>query len=298
MRATTHPVHGPSLAGTPAGERLDGLLLRRLAARIGPAGLRYAIGHSTVAGPAPVATFRFRDRRALAGLLLDPEVRFGDAYADGRIEIEGDLVAALEAAYRAPRERRARRACSPSSGAGGGTRAARVAANVHRHYDLGNDFYALWLDEQLRLHLRLLRRRRSCRSKQAQVAKMDHVCRKLRLRPGETRGRGRLRLGRARAAHGAALRRARPRLQHLARADRATRASARAREGLADRVEFVEDDYRDIRGRCDAFVSVGMLEHVGPAQLRGARPRDRAAASTARTVAACSTSSAATGRAP
>ena len=100
MRATTHPVHGPSLAGTPAGERLDGLLLRRLAARIGPAGLRYALGHSTVADPAPVATLRFRDRRALAGLLLDPEVHFGDAYAEGRIEIEGDLVAALEAAYR------------------------------------------------------------------------------------------------------------------------------------------------------------------------------------------------------
>ena len=36
-----------------------------------------------------------------------------------------------------------------------------------------------------------------------------------------------------------------------------------ARDGLADRVEFIEDDYRNIRGHCDAFVSVGMLEHVG-----------------------------------
>jgi cyclopropane-fatty-acyl-phospholipid synthase len=36
-----------------------------------------------------------------------------------------------------------------------------------------------------------------------------------------------------------------------------------AQEKLADRVEFVEDDYRNIRGHCDAFVSVGMLEHVG-----------------------------------
>jgi cyclopropane-fatty-acyl-phospholipid synthase len=37
------------------------------------------------------------------------------------------------------------------------------------------------------------------------------------------------------------------------------------REGVADRVEYIEDDYRNITGRCDAFVSVGMLEHVGPA---------------------------------
>src|SRR5262249_40355368 len=35
------------------------------------------------------------------------------------------------------------------------------------------------------------------------------------------------------------------------------------REGLADRVEFVEDDYRNVSGECDVFVSVGMLEHVG-----------------------------------
>ncbi|NIR61425.1 MAG: methyltransferase domain-containing protein, partial [Gammaproteobacteria bacterium] len=40
------------------------------------------------------------------------------------------------------------------------------------------------------------------------------------------------------------------------------------REGYADRVEFVEDDYRNASGECDAFVSVGMLEHVGSANYR------------------------------
>jgi cyclopropane-fatty-acyl-phospholipid synthase len=40
------------------------------------------------------------------------------------------------------------------------------------------------------------------------------------------------------------------------------------KEGLAGRVEFVEDDYRNVHGRCDAFVSVGMLEHVGPGCYR------------------------------
>ena len=48
------------------------------------------------------------------------------------------------------------------------------------------------------------------------------------------------------------------------------RERARA-EGLADRVEFVEDDYRNVRGQYDAFVSVGMLEHVGAGRLSDAR---------------------------
>jgi len=41
-----------------------------------------------------------------------------------------------------------------------------------------------------------------------------------------------------------------------------------AQEGLADRLEYIEDDYRNIQGRFDVFVSVGMLEHVGPEQYR------------------------------
>jgi cyclopropane-fatty-acyl-phospholipid synthase len=40
------------------------------------------------------------------------------------------------------------------------------------------------------------------------------------------------------------------------------------KQGLQDRVEFVEDDYRNLGGRCDKFVSVGMLEHVGPENYR------------------------------
>src|SRR5512139_3386732 len=89
--ATARPVPDPSLTGFPVGEKLDGFLLRRLAQRMGSAPLRYALGRSTVATPdgPPVATLRFRDRRAVLGLVLDPEVHFGDAYADGRIEIEG-----------------------------------------------------------------------------------------------------------------------------------------------------------------------------------------------------------------
>ena len=81
-------------------------------------------------------------------------------------------------------------------------------------------------------------------------------------------------MGIAGAVHGAALRRERSSFQHLGRAD-CVRAAQASEQGLADRVEFVEDDYRNVRGTYDAFVSVGMLEHVGAARLSDARRRDR-----------------------
>jgi cyclopropane-fatty-acyl-phospholipid synthase len=96
----------------------------------------------------------------------------------------------------------------------------------------------------------------------AQIAKMDHVCRKLRLQPGEKVveagcGWGSLALHMARnyGANVRAFNISREQIQF---------ARARAKkEGLDGQVEFIEDDYRNISGGCDAFVSVGMLEHVG-----------------------------------
>jgi cyclopropane-fatty-acyl-phospholipid synthase len=258
--ATTHPAHGPSLAGTPAGERLDGLLLRRLAARVGPAALRYTLKHSTFADTEPVATLRFHDRRAIAGLLLDPEVHFGDAYAEGRIEIEGDLVAALEAAYRALESDG-----HPSPLAWLGTwrrhSPPRARSNVHRHYDIGNAFYALWLDEQL-LYTSAYFESPELSLEDAQVAKMDHVCRKLGLRPGETVVEAGCGWG-ALALHMARHYGVRARAWNVSREQIAFARARARREGLDDRVEFLEGDYREIRERCDVFVSVGMLEHVG-----------------------------------
>jgi cyclopropane-fatty-acyl-phospholipid synthase len=96
----------------------------------------------------------------------------------------------------------------------------------------------------------------------AQLAKMDLVCRKLRLQPGERVieagcGWGSLALFMARR-YGVTVRAYNISAEQIAYA----RARARA-EGADDRVEFVEDDYRNISGACDVFVSVGMLEHVG-----------------------------------
>lgn len=265
MRATTHPAPSPSLTGPLLPERLDGFLLRSLAARMGPAALRYTLGRTSVSPPqTPVATLRFRDRRALLGLLLDPEVHFGDAYAEGRIEIEGDLLAALETAYRAlePSAHAHPLAWLSTLRRHSPIRARR---NVHRHYDIGNDFYASWLDPEL-VYTSAYFESKETTLEDAQVAKLDLVCRKLGLRPGESVveagcGWGALALYMARRCG------VRVRAWNVSREQVAYARGRARREGLEGLVAFVEGDYREISGRCDAFVSVGMIEHVGRASF-------------------------------
>jgi cyclopropane-fatty-acyl-phospholipid synthase len=262
MRTETQPFVSPSLAqgGGPGG--LDGWLLRSLARRMSPAPLRFALGESAVASAdgSSVATLRFRDRRALLGLIRSPELHFGDAFAEGRIEVEGDLVAALEAAYRTL-ERRDRVPARARLWSRRHHSLRRSRSNVHHHYDLGNDFYRLWLDEELQYTCAYFVRP-EVSLEEAQVAKMDHVCRKLGLRPGETVveagcgwGSFALYMARRYGVRVLACNVSREQIRHAR--ERA------AREGLGDRVEFVEEDYRRLHRRCDVFVSVGMLEHVG-----------------------------------
>jgi len=243
-------------------------------ARLGHPAIRVALwdGHEiTTSDQAPVATVRIRDRRTLLRLIVNPEVQFGDAYTDGRIEVEGDLLELLQAVFRA---------MWPTITATGSLRGrllywlgrlhsntiGRSRRNVHHHYDIQGDFYRLWLDEQL-LYTCAYFPDPAMTIEEAQRAKMDHVCRKLRLREGQTVVEAGCGWG-ALAVHMA---------QHYGATVRACNLSheqilfARQRakaEGLSSRVEFVEDDYRNLSGRFDVFVSVGMLEHVGPKHYR------------------------------
>jgi cyclopropane-fatty-acyl-phospholipid synthase len=210
-----------------------------------------------------VADLVMRDRQALFGLVRHPSLSFGESYMSGAIEVRGDLLGFLEAVYR--RWEKTPYASRPQKpwrlGAGNTVRASRE--NVHHHYDLGNDFYRLWLDREL-LYTCAYYPTPSATLDEAQTAKMEHVCRKLDLRPGDRVleagcGWGSLALYMART------RDVTVRACNLSTEQvRYARERARA-EGLAGRVEFVEDDYRNMTGAFDAFVSVGMLEHVGPA---------------------------------
>jgi cyclopropane-fatty-acyl-phospholipid synthase len=247
----------------------DEWVLKRILGATGQAPIRLVVrGGADVSprGISPVATVVLEDHNALASLLRDPEVSFGDAYMDGKLEVEGDFVRFLEEVYRAMEN-------APDAGKWYSRLASKwldvwqdnslsgSRKNIYRHYDLGNDFYKLWLDDQL-LYTCAYFPTPSSTLEDAQVAKMDHVCRKLRLQPGETVveagcGWGALALHMARE-YGVSVKAYNVSHEQIAFA----RERARA-EGMSDRVEYIEDDYRAITGRFDAFVSVGMLEHVG-----------------------------------
>lgn len=214
----------------------------------------------------PIARALVRDRSAFYRLLRNPSLHFGDLYSAGRIEIEGDLVDFLVATYQSMSDQqrgvltRLHKLVTPRPRANT-LRGSR--ANIHHHYDIGNPFYELWLDRDYQQYTCAYFPDSKMSLEQAQVAKLEHVCRKLELKPGDTvaeAGCGWGGLARYMARrHGVRV--------HAYNISHEQVAFARRRakdEGLADRVEYVEDDYRNIAGEYDKFVSIGMLEHVGP----------------------------------
>jgi cyclopropane-fatty-acyl-phospholipid synthase len=239
--------------------RLDRWVLERIRRSVASAPIRFVLWDGFALGPEgdSVATVVLKNRRALFGLGYDSDLNFGEAYMFGAMDIRGDLAALLESVYRARPDAAPRlRWLRPRSN---DLRAARE--NVHNHYDLGSEFYRLWLDREL-VYTCAYFPEPDAALEAAQVAKMDLVCRKLRLTPGDRVveagcGWGALALFMAKH-YGVTVRAFNVSSQQIAHA----RGRA-AREGLAGRVEFVEDDYRTITGSFDVFVSVGMLEHVG-----------------------------------
>ena len=237
----------------------DRWALARIQHAVSSARVRFVLwdGFELSASPRePVATLVFKNRRALLATMWHPDLHLGDAYMSGAIEIRGDLVAMLNDVYHALGQRRPRPWWLDGSN---GPRDAR--ANVHRHYDLGNDFYRLWLDREM-VYTCAYFPTPGESLEAAQVAKMDLVCRKLALKPGDRVieagcGWGSLALFMARH-YGAQVRAFNLSPEQIAVARRRARD-----ESLASRVEFIEDDYRNLHGEYDAFVSVGMLEHVG-----------------------------------
>lgn len=251
----------------PAALSLEGRLMRLLLGSLGNPPLRLTLwnGESVFTGEGDaVAGIRIADRSALLRLFINPELHFGEAYVDGSIEVEGELVKLLEvvyqglelASFRGRLPRLVKSLDRPRSNA-----LAAARDNIHHHYDLGNEFYRLWLDREM-LYTCAYFPTPDVPLEHAQVAKMDHVCRKLRLRPGDTVVEAGCGWG-ALALHMATRYGARVRAFNISR-EQIAYARARARAmGVGQRVEFMEDDYRNISGTYDAFVSVGMLEHVG-----------------------------------
>jgi cyclopropane-fatty-acyl-phospholipid synthase len=218
-------------------------------------------------GRNPIARITIRDRKVLLGLLSNPGVRFGDAYSEGRVDIEGDLVHFMEEVYRG--SARAEKQKSILNLVGRLMHRPRVRVNtldgskdnIHHHYDIGNDFYSLWLGRTMAYTCAYYPTATTTLD-EAQDAKMHHVCRKLRLRPGERVVEAGFGWGRL-AVHMARHYGVKVRAFNISKEQVAFARDYAKSQGLDSQIEYVEDDYRNISGSFDAFVSVGMLEHVG-----------------------------------
>jgi cyclopropane-fatty-acyl-phospholipid synthase len=207
-----------------------------------------------------VGDLLIHDRGTLVGLAVNPDLYFGEAYMAGRLDVRGGLEPVVEALTRATalptpwRARITRALTVPNT-----LRTARH--NVHHHYDLGNDFYQQWLDREL-VYTCAYFARPDMSLDDAQQAKLDLVCRKLQLRPGDSVVEAGCGWG-ALALHMAKRYGARVRAFNVSREQLAFARERARQEGLTSQVEFIDDDYRNVSGTFDVFVSVGMLEHVG-----------------------------------
>ena len=274
----------PQELTTPAGKRakvparrsrsIDVRLARRLLMALGNAPLEFVLGwtgSASSARGAPVAQIRIcRPRHALErGRRSARELRRclqrgprPDRRRSAATCWKSSTAVPRPAAPAAPSRACCRAALPPRAA----IRCPVRATTSTSHYDIGNEFYSLWLGETMAYTCAYYPTAEASLD-EAQVAKMDHVCRKLRLRPGDTRGRGRLRLGQPGAAHGQPLRRARCAPSTSPRSRSPSRASAPSEQGLRGGSSSSRTITATSPGRYDVFVSVGMLEHVGTREL-------------------------------
>ena len=230
-----------------------------------PLRLKLWDGHELDLGPAPSVTIVVKDPRLVSEFTHPSLDLLGSAFVEGRLEMEGSISEVV-------------RVCDELSQAlvddedgefHSSTQhdKATDAASISYHYDLSNDFYQLWLDKEMVYSCAYFRTGEET-LEQAQQDKFHHLCRKLRLKPGEYLldvgcGWGGLARFAAREygvkVFGITLSREQLELG---------RERVKA-EGLQDKVDLQLLDYRDLPqdGRFDKVVSVGMFEHVGHANL-------------------------------
>src|SRR5215467_1221361 len=180
-----HSLRAPAFSSELAPRRstaLDRWALSQIQHAVRQAPLRFVLWDGferAPSGPAPIATILIKNRPALFAWLWNPDLNFGEAYMSGAVDVRGDLVEVLDAVYRALAKSPPHQWRLSSSNT-----VSAAKANVHHHYDLGNDFYRLWLDREM-LYTCAYFPTPDATLEEAQTAKMDLICRKLWLEPGE-----------------------------------------------------------------------------------------------------------------
>jgi cyclopropane-fatty-acyl-phospholipid synthase len=224
----------------------------------------------------PELVLRFKTRAGMRRIILDPRLGAAESFMDGDMRIEGgdimDLIGLIR--MNTPWDRGValkdktwlgQRADWVKTRIGSINRQRRSRANVRHHYDIGNDLYRLFLDDDMQYSCAYWPRP-DMTLEEAQVAKKTHIAAKLALKPGQRVldigcGWGGMAITLAKLeqveVHGITLSE-----EQFALARQRAEAA-----GVADRVKFELIDYRDLAaraaGKFDRIVSVGMFEHVG-----------------------------------
>jgi len=203
-----------------------------------------------------------------ARYLLSPSLdKLGEAFVEGLIDIDGDIRDVIAVADGlAQVGDQAGRGKLPSWLTRHTRKSDRKA--IEYHYDVSNEFYSLWLDPQMVYSCAYFPQGGEDLAS-AQKLKLEHVCRKLMITPGQTLldigcGWGALAIHAARE-HGAKV------LGITLSTNQFELARERVREaGLEDRIDIRLEDYRDVPGDgvFDRISSIGMFEHVGLKNLR------------------------------
>jgi cyclopropane-fatty-acyl-phospholipid synthase len=232
----------------------------------------YADGSSSQNLPGePLVHFRFKTVGAQWNAVCFGHIGILESYFDQMLDIEGDFGRAFAAGL--------------ESGAShkpgpliwlrnqwhelrlGNRSIAQAKANARVHYALGADFYGYWLDQPLMMYTCAYWKPGTRTVEEAQRNKIDHVCNKIRLKPGESV----VDIG---CGFGGFMFRAAER--HQARVCGVNNTTEQVewlrgqiqQRGLRERLEAREADFREVHAQFDKVVSIGVLEHAGRDQLR------------------------------
>ena len=225
--------------------------------------------HLFTGQPGPNVTMRLTDRSLYYKLFFNPELHAGEAYMDGRLSFENSTLRDFLTLFSMnrvalgsyPLQKVLRRISRALKGFQQANPIGKARENVAHHYDLGNDFYRLFLDEGMQY---------SCAYflddaetlETAQHNKLRLIASKLNLKPGLSildigSGWGDM------AIYLASMEDVTVTGVTLSREQYALANEKAQRAGLSDRVRFELRDYREVGDRYDRIVSVGMFEHVG-----------------------------------
>lgn len=221
-------------------------------------------------GSEPAFTITFRNRLAEWRTALLGHVGLLESYVNRSVDIDGDLALAFRTAYNSGFDMRFRplvrlrnrwheALCSNAS-------IAQAKKNARFHYAIGTDFYRLWLDDPYMMYTCAYWKEGTATLEEAQQNKMEHVCRKLLLKPGETLldigcGWGGFSFY-AFERYGVV-----PTGLNTTPEQLDDMRAEIARRGLEGCIHTIEADFREVPGQFDKCASIGVLEHAGRDQI-------------------------------